>query len=83
MEISSRLIEGELLSYLEEHGSASLRELTRELRWPVRMLWEAVETLSLRHRVRAGKFGGETIIELADNSLYAMNEEATPEVWGG
>ncbi len=83
MEISSMLIEAELLSYLEEHGSASLRELTRELRWPVRMLWEAVETLALHHRVRAGRCGGETVVELIENPLHVMNEEATPEVWGG
>lgn len=58
------LIEGEVLTFLEEHGATTLRGLIRELEWPARMVMMAVGGLVREHLVRATQRELEVILEL-------------------
>ena len=57
------LIEGEVLTFLEDHGATTLRALIRELEWPARMIMMAVGALIREHLVRATQRELEVILE--------------------
>lgn len=57
------LIEGEVLTFLEDHGATTLRGLIRELEWPARMVMMAVGALVREHLVRAAQHELEVILE--------------------
>ncbi len=78
------MVEGEILSYLERYGAATLRELTRTLDWSSRLVTMAVGGLVRERLVRAKEFDLEVVIELVDKpAALATTEEPVPEVWGG
>jgi hypothetical protein len=57
------LIEGEVLTVLEDHGATTLRGLIRELEWPARMVMMAVGALVREHLVRATQRELEMVVE--------------------
>jgi hypothetical protein len=65
------VIEGELLTYVEEHGSTPIRRLIRESSWPMPMVMMAVGALAREGLVRLIRHDLETIIK------------PVPEAWGG
>ncbi len=78
------LIEGEVLTFLEERGATTLRGLIRELQWPARMIMMAVGALIREHLVRTTQRELEVIIEpIWGTARRSERQEPTPEVWGG
>ncbi len=74
------LIEGEVLTFLEEHGATTLRALIRELEWPARMVMMAVGALVREHLVRATQRELEVILE----PLPALaRREQRSDAWSG
>ena len=57
------LIEGEVLTFLEDHGATTLRGLARELKGPARMVMMAVGALIREHLIRATQRELEVILE--------------------
>ena len=57
------LVEGEVLTFLGDHGATTLRALIRELEWPARMIMMAVGALIREHLVRATQRELEVILE--------------------
>ena len=73
-------VEGEILSYLERCGAATLRELTRTLEWPSRLVTMAVGGLIRERLVRAREFDLEVVIEPVEKpAVFATMEEPMPE----
>lgn len=58
------VIEGEILTYLDRHGSATLRRLNHELRWPAYMVMMAVGALIRTGLVRGIQHELEVVIKL-------------------
>lgn len=58
------LVEGEVLRYLDRRGSATLRRLNRELRWPAYMVMMAVGALIRAGLVRGVQHELEVILKL-------------------
>lgn len=75
------LIGGEVLTFLEDHGATTLRELIRELGWPARMVMMAVGGLIREHLVRATQHELEVVFEPLARGV--LRQEHTPEIWGG
>lgn len=75
------LIEGEILTYLDQNGKTTLTEITRRLEWPPQYLWMALGSLVRSGLVRIGKHEQEILIEPNDKSSLAT--DGSPEVWGG
>lgn len=77
------LIEGEVLTFLEDHGAMTLRGLIQELDWPSRMVMMAVGALIREHLVRATQRELEVILEpFTTGTRREQDQEQTPEVWG-
>ena len=81
---SLRLIEVEILKYLELRRTTTLRELIRQLEWPSRLIMMAIGALVHERQVRAIQHELEVSIETVDGaSLSRCGEaDAVPEVWG-
>ena len=79
------VVEGEVLTYLEEHGSTPVRRLTRELQWPAPMVIMAAGALIRSGLVRATQYDLEVILEeqAVRPRSSAAAEEDLPQVWGG
>jgi len=79
------LIEGEVLTYLEQHGATRLRGLVRELEWPARMVMMAVGALIREGLVRGVQHELEIIVELLRKAPRRRGEpdKRVAEVWGG
>ena len=78
------MVEGEVLSYVEQYGASTLRELTRTLEWPPRLITMAVGGLVRERLVKATQFAFDIIVEpLEINAALPTKEEPVPEVWGG
>jgi DNA-binding MarR family transcriptional regulator len=56
------LVEGDVLTYLEEHGATSVRRLIRALDWPAPMVLMAVGALVRERLVRAVQHDLEVIV---------------------
>lgn len=65
------VLEGEVLAFLEEHGSTPMRRLTRELDGPSPMIMMAMGALVRQGLIRVVQHDLEVILE------------PIPEVWGG
>jgi hypothetical protein len=59
------LVEGDVLTYLERHGTTTLRHLIRQLDWPARMVMMAVGGLIREHLVQATQRELEVLVALA------------------
>ena len=57
------IIEGEILTALEEHGPTTLRRLIRELKWPTPMVMMAIGALIRERLVRATQQELNLVIE--------------------
>ena len=57
------IIEGDILSDLEQHGTTSVRRLVRELEWPAPLVMMAVGALIRGGMVRAIQHDLEIIVE--------------------
>ena len=57
------VIEGEALTYLEQHGATPLRRLVRELEWPAPMVMMGVGALVREGLVRATPHDLEVVVE--------------------
>ena len=57
------VIEGELLTYVEEHGATPIRRLIRESEWPMPMVTMALGALAREGLVRLIRHDLETIVE--------------------
>ena len=57
------VIEGEILTYLEQRGATALRRLIRELEWPAPLVMMAVGALVRDRLVRAARHDLEIIVE--------------------
>ncbi len=78
------IVEGEILIYLERYGAATLRELTRTLDWPARLVTMAVGGLVRERLARAEEFDLEVVVEpVGKPTARITTEEPVPEVWGG
>jgi hypothetical protein len=79
------LIEGEVLTYLEQHGATKLRGLIRELEWPARMVMMAVGALIREGLVRGVQHELEIIVEpLRPQPKFPCEpDKRVAEVWGG
>ncbi len=83
------IIEGEILIALERDGALTLRELTRALTWPARLIMMAVGGLVREHLIQVTQFERDLVIEptqaVADVTVAdePVTQEAVPEVWGG
>ena len=79
------MVEGEILTYLEERGASTVREVVRELPRPTREVWMAVGAL-----IRAGLVRGvqhELEIVLVPCAFAAQRHhtdflpETAPDIW--
>lgn len=79
------LVEGDILSYMERYGACTLRELTRSLDWPSRLVMMAVGALVRDHILRAMEHDLEIVLmRLPEQAAQVpATEEPVPEVWGG
>ena len=79
------LIEGEALTYVEEHGATTLRRLIQALEWPARLVMMAVGALIRNGLVRAIPHELEVIIEpvLRPTTDLRGGNERVPEAWRG
>lgn len=75
------VIEGELLTYVEEHGATPIRRLIRDSEWPMPMVTMALGALAREGLVRLIRHDLETIVEPA--KARRLVDEPVPEVWGG
>jgi len=57
------LVEGEILTYLEEHGATTLGGLVRQLEWPAKMVMMAVGALVREGLARATQHELEILVE--------------------
>ena len=57
------LVEGEVLTYLEEHGTTALRRLVRGLEWPAPLVMMGVGALIRGGLVRATQHDLEVLLE--------------------
>ena len=57
------IIEGEALTYLEQHETTSLRQLIRDLEWPSSLVMMAVGALVRSKLVRATQLELEIVLE--------------------
>lgn len=73
------LIEGEVLTYLEDHGSTTLDELALSLEWPCRFIWMAVGALTRQGLVHVTQHELDAIVE---TSGMPADWTESPEVWG-
>lgn len=82
LSLATRLsvIEGEVLTYLEQYGATPLRRLTRELEWPSTMILMAIGGLTREGLARALQHELEVIVEPVRKPV---REGPAPEVWGG
>ncbi len=79
------LASGEILTYLERHGTTAVRRLIRDLSWPAPVVLMAVGALIRDGLVRATQHDLEVILEPERTwtiPLPALTSPA-PEVWGG
>ena len=58
------VVEGEIIAYLEQHDTSTLRELTRNLNWQTPMVWMAVGALIRAGLVRGVRRDLEIIVKL-------------------
>ena len=75
------LIEGEVLTFLEEHGATTMRHLIRELEWPARMIMMATGALIREHLVQATPHELEVLLEpLTEGAPREQRTERSTEV---
>ena len=79
------IVEGEVLTYLEEHGATTLRHLTREMGWPTTMIMMAVGALVRAGLARATQHELEVIVDLwhVRPGVRAEASDPVPGIWGG
>ena len=78
------VIEGEALTYLEQHGATPLRRLVRELEWPAAMVMMAVGALVREGLIRATQHDLEVVVEPNRSWIpTALVQDPVPKVWGG
>ncbi|MBI3996979.1 MAG: winged helix-turn-helix domain-containing protein [Candidatus Omnitrophica bacterium] len=75
------VLEGEVLAFLDEHGSTSMRRLTRELDGPSPLIMMAIGALVRQGLIRVVQHDLEVIFEPIETMSQAT--EPIPEVWGG
>lgn len=76
------LIEGEILTYLENFGNTTVTELTRNLEWAHPLLLMALGVLVRNRLVTIDKHELELMVKpLRQEAKYEEKEE-TPYVWG-
>ena len=75
------ILEGDVLAYLEEHGSTVMRRVTRELEGPFPLIMMAIGALVRRGLVRAVQHDLEIILEPL--RMFSRASEPVPEVWSG
>jgi DNA-binding MarR family transcriptional regulator len=75
--ITIGIIEGEILTYLENSGKATMAELTRDLEWPSSFLWMALGALVKGGLVLTEKHELDMVIYPAKKQ-----ETETPHAWG-
>lgn len=56
------LIEGEVLSYLEEHGTATAKKLVDELKWPATLVLMGIGALVRSGLIQAKKIGYQVLL---------------------
>ena len=77
------LVEGDILTYLDEHGATSLRHLIRVLEWPSAMVLMGIGALIRTGMVRGLQRELEVLIEpITPLTVRGQFEEPAPEVWG-
>ncbi len=69
------LIEGEILTFLEERGATPLRRLIRELGWAAPMVMMAVGALVRQGLIRALKHELEVVLELRPMERTAEDDK--------
>lgn len=57
------IIEGEVLTYLEQYGTTTLRQLIRDLEWPAPMITMAIGAAIRQGLVRAIRHDLEVVLE--------------------
>ena len=79
------LIEGDVLTYLEEHGETTLRRLVRDLEWPSSLVTMAVGALVREGLARAVQHELEVAVEATAASRPTAEREPAdgPDVWRG
>ena len=79
------LASGEILTYLEQHGTTAIRRLIRELSWPAPVVLMAVGALIRAGLIRATQHDLEVLVE--PERAWTIPLQATaqpvPEVRGG
>ncbi len=66
------IIEGEALTYLEQHETTSLRQLIRDLEWPSSLVMMAVGALVRSKLVRATQLELEIVLEPVRSRTVAI-----------
>ena len=78
------IIEGDILTYLERHGTTSMRRLVRELEGPASLVVMAVGALIRGGLARAVQHDLEIIVEARpEDAQAARAPDDCPEEWGG
>ncbi len=77
------IIEGEVLTYLEQHGTTALRQLIRDLEWPAPMITMAIGAAIRQGLVRAIRHDLEVVLEPEREWRVPTQPAPVPEVRGG
>ncbi len=72
------LVEGDILTHLEEYGATTLRRLIRSLEWPSRMVMMGVGGLIRQGLVRGVQLELDVVIEVLPRDAMDV-----PTLWGG
>jgi len=77
------IIEGEVLTYLEQDGRTTLRQLIRDLEWPAPMITMAIGAAIRQGLVRAIRHDLEVVLEPEREWRVPTQPAPVPEVRGG
>ena len=79
------MVEGDILTYMERFGACTLRELTRNIEWPSRLVTMAAGGLVRERMIRAIEHDLEVVLERLPETAASIprTDEAVPEAWGG
>ena len=69
------LISGDVLTYLEERGTTTVRRLVREVEWPSQMITMAIGSLIREGLVRAVQHDLEVIVEAVSEKPAVARDE--------
>ena len=77
------LVEGDILTFLEEHGATTLRRLIRGLEWPARMVMMGVGALVRERLVQAMQLDVEVVLTLRVGSIGGERDGESHEAGAG